>query len=69
MEELSAQLADIDMANKEKLVRGGMTLVEYEDGFYEEVLALPGVRQIYAQIDTAVGGLAGVLQQELENAR
>ena len=47
-------------------MRGGMTLVEYEDSFYEEILALPGVQRLYEQIDSSVGGLANLLQQELE---
>ena len=66
MMELSARLTHIDAANKDKLVRDGMTLVEYEDSFYEEILSLSEVRQLYERIDTAVGGLASSLQQELE---
>jgi TRAP-type C4-dicarboxylate transport system substrate-binding protein len=65
MAELSVQLADIDAVNKDKLILGGMTLVEYEDTFYEEILALPGVRQLYDRIDADVGGLASLLRQEL----
>lgn len=68
MAELAIQLGDIDTANKEKLVQGGMMLIEYEDDFYAEILALPGVQGLYERIDTAVGGLAGVLQKELEKA-
>ena len=44
---------------------GGMEMVEYEDSFYDQVLALDGVVQLYKDIDAAVGGLGTILQESL----
>ena len=43
----------------------GMTMIEYPDSFYDEVLALPGVQDLYKEIDGKVGGLGTTLQEEL----
>ena len=43
-------------------------LIEYEDSFYEEVLAVPGVQELYKSIDESCGGLGTVLQEALKNA-
>ena len=44
IEEMRVQLVDIDTQNKEMLVENGMTLIEYEPEFFEEVLAVPAVQ-------------------------
>ncbi len=59
------QLADIDAQNKQKLIDGGMTLIEYDDAFYDSVLALDGVKKLYTKIDNGVNGLGTQLLQEL----
>ena len=42
-----------------------MTLIEYDDSFYADVLALPAVQDLYKDIDSQIGGLGSVLQTEL----
>ena len=59
------QLEQIDQENKQILTDGGMTLIEYDNAFYEEILALDGVQALYAQIDEDVNGLGALLQAEL----
>ena len=60
------QLEEIDQANKQTLVDGGMTLIEYDNAFYEEILALDGVQALYTEIDeNQVNGLATLLQEAL----
>lgn len=66
--EMAPRLADIDTENKQILVDGGMTLIEYEPEFYDEILALDGVQALYKEIDTAVGGLGTTLQESLAAA-
>ena len=66
--DLAPDLAEIDQKNKDTLVEKGMTLIEYEDSFYEEVLAVPGVQELYKSIDESCGGLGTVLQEALKNA-
>ncbi len=63
--EMRPQLESIDADNKKALTEKGMTLIEYEDAFYDEILALDGVKQLYTDIDTAVNGLGTTLQDSL----
>lgn len=66
--ELRPTLADLDKNSKDALVKGGMELVEYPDSFYDQVLALDGVKQLYQKIDTDVNGLGTTLQNALAAA-
>ena len=68
LSEMSAQLADIEATNLGTLEERGMTIIEYGPEFFEEVLALPGVQELYASIDEQTGGLAQTLQDELAAA-
>ncbi len=68
MAEISAQLATIDADNKAELENRGMTLIEYAPEFYDEVLAVPGVVDLYKSIDDSIGGLGATLQDALANA-
>lgn len=65
--ELRPQLTDIDEQNKKTLVDKGMTLVEYDNAFYDEILALDSVKKLYSEIDTQIGGLGTTLQDSLES--
>lgn len=66
--EIGAQLATIDADNKAELEKRGMTLIEYAPEFYDEMLAVSGVTDLYKNIDEQVGGLGTVLQDALANA-
>ena len=68
LSEMSAQLADIEATNLGTLKERGMTIIEYDQAFFDEVLALPGVQELYASIDEQTGGLAQILQDELAAA-
>lgn len=68
MTEMSAQLAQIDADNKADLESKGMTITEYAPEFYDEVLAVPGVQELYTTINASVNGLGETLQAELEAA-
>lgn len=68
-EEIEAQLIAIDEESRATLEEGGMQIIEYDDAFIEEVLALEGVQQLYADIDSQVGGgLVAMLQEALASA-
>lgn len=66
LNELRPQLAEIDEANKKALEEKGMTVIEYENAFFDEILALDSVKQLYEEIDGQVNGLGSVLQDALE---
>ena len=68
LSEMSAQLADIEATNLGTLEERGMTIIEYEPTFFEEVLAIDGVQTVYENITTATDGLAQILQDELAAA-
>ena len=60
------QLEQIDTDNKQILVDGGMTLIEYDDSFFDEILALDSVQALYTEIDeNQVNGLGTLLVNEL----
>lgn len=65
IDEMRTQLVDIDTQNKEFLVENGMTLIEYDQDFFDEILAIPAVQDLYKSIDADTNGLASILQQEL----
>ena len=68
MTEIAEQLATIDSDSKAELENRGMTMIEYGPEFYDEMLAVSGVTDLYKNIDEQVGGLGTVLQDALANA-
>ena len=42
-----------------------MTVIEYPDSFFDEVLAIGAVKELYQKIDGETNGLGSVLQKEL----
>lgn len=65
IDEMRTQLVDIDTQNKELLVEKGMALIEYDQSFFDEILAIPAVQDLYKSIDADTNGLASILQEEL----
>lgn len=59
------QLESIDKENKDILVKGGMTLIEYDEDFYNSILELDGVKALYTKIDGDTNGLANLLMDAL----
>jgi TRAP-type C4-dicarboxylate transport system substrate-binding protein len=68
LDEMRPQLADIDAENKQTLEDSGMTIIEYDDSFFDEILALDSVKALYEDIDEQVNGLGTTLQESLEAA-
>lgn len=66
--EMAPQLSKIDTDNKQILKDGRMTIIEYDNAFYDEILNLDGVKALYTKIDSAIGGLGTTLQESLANA-
>ena len=69
IEEMKPEMKNIDETSKQALVDGGMTLIEYDDSFYQEILALDTVQALYDKIDADVNGLGTTLQEELAAAQ
>ena len=55
----------VKKGEKKELEEKGMTMIPYENAFYDEILALPAVQDLYKDIDGKVGGLGTTLQEEL----
>lgn len=68
LEELRPELTKIDEENKKALGDKGMTLVEYDAAFFDEILNLDTVKKLYTDIDSQIGGLGTTLQNSLETA-
>lgn len=66
--EMRPQLTEIDQTNKQTLQDKGMTMIEYDNSFFDQVLALDGVKDLYTKIDGEINGLGTTLQQALEAA-
>lgn len=66
--EMRPKLEAIDTDNKAILKEKGMTITEYAPEFYDEILALDGVKALYDSINEQIGGLGATLQESLENA-
>lgn len=62
------QLTEIDLDNKQILMDGGMQMIEYDNGFFEQVLGIEAVKNLYASIDGQTNGLGSKLQSELASA-
>ena len=57
---------EVDAFHKQKLVESGMTLIEYDDAFYDSILALDGVKALSYYIDkNQTDGLGTLLTEEL----
>lgn len=46
-----------------------MTVIEYNDTFYDGILALDGVKALYEKINGEVNGLGDLLAEELYSVR
>ncbi len=66
IDEVRPKLTTLDSDSKKALQDDGMKLTEYDSSFYENILALDGVKQLYSDIDTQVKGLGTILQDELK---
>ena len=66
LEEMTPRLKQIDEDNKKLLAEGGMTIIEYDDSFFDGILALPEVQELYKDIDRQTDGLASALAAALE---
>ncbi len=64
--EMRPQLEKIDADSKATLEAGGMTIITYDQSFFDEVLALDAVKELYKKIDGDVNGLATTLQESLQ---
>ena len=65
LQEMRPKLEDIDKTNKDKLKAGGMTIIEYDNSFFGDVLDVQGVKDLYKKIDVATNGLASTLEKSL----
>lgn len=67
LNEMNPRLKQLDENNKKLLTDRGMTLIQYDEAFYEDILALEGVKALYRDIDeNQVRGLGTLLQEALE---
>ena len=68
LSEMRPKLEEIDKSNKAILNKGGMTIINYDNSFFSDVLAIQGVRDLYKRIDGATNGLASTLEKSLADS-
>lgn len=66
---IRGQLTDLDSKNEQAMVDSGMQVIEYDDAFFEQVMALEGVQKLYSDISSQTNGLSDTLVSELEKAK
>lgn len=64
-DEIRSQLSELDKTSKESLQEAGMEIIEYPDTFFDEVLALDTVKELYEKIDADTNGLGTILMEGL----
>lgn len=64
--DMRRMLLEIDETNRKTLEEHGMRIITYDEAFFDEVLALDSVKQLYKEIDASVDGLGSILQDSLE---
>ena len=65
MQEMRPKLEEIDKSNKAILEKGGMTIIEYDNSIFSDILSIQGVKDLYKRIDSATNGLASSLEKSL----
>lgn len=63
--EMRPKMADIDKKSQATLKQKGMTIINYDKAFFDQVLALDAVKKLYKDIDAQVNGLGTTMQNEL----
>ena len=67
--EIKGQLKSLDEDSIQTIKDAGATIIEYDDDFYDSILALEGVKNLQADISNQTNGLSDKLIAELETAR
>lgn len=68
LKEMEPKLAEIEKKNIDTLKTKGMNIITYDKAFFDKVLAIPAVKELYKTIDGQVNGLGTTLVQELDKA-
>ena len=68
LKEMEPKLAEIEKKNLDTLKTKGMNIITYDKAFFDKVLAIPAVKELYKTIDGQVNGLGTTLVQELDKA-
>ena len=68
LEEMRPQMEKTDQEARARLEKKGMKQIQYTKEFFDQVLALPSVKDLYKKIDTQVGDLGQTMKKDLEDA-
>ena len=65
-ETIKPQMTDLETTNLKTMTDAGVQVIEYDQSFFDSVLANEGVKKVYSDIDSQTGGLSTTLVNELE---
>lgn len=68
IDEIRPQLTQLDEDNKQIMIDSGMEMIEYDNEFFQEILAMDSVKALYEKINNDVNGLGSTLQDALAQA-
>lgn len=66
-ETMRPQMTELEESNIQTMTDAGVTLIEYDDAFFDEVLANAEVQQLYSDIEEQTNGLSATMVSELES--
>lgn len=66
--EVQPGMTATDQENEQIMVDAGMEVIEYDDQFFEDLMALDGVKQLYSDISDQTDGLSDTMVELLEKA-
>lgn len=68
-DEIAPKLQQLDKDSTQKMIDAGMEVIEYDPSFYETILNLDAVKDLYASISEQTNGLSDKLVAELEKTK
>ena len=66
---IKPKITELETQNIGVFEDAGAQVIEYGDDFFEQVLAVEGVQQLYADISSQTGGLSDTMVAELEKTK
>lgn len=67
-ETIRPQITELEASNLEVMTDAGVEVIEYDDSFFEEYLALDGIQAVYESISEQTDGLSDDMLETLQNA-
>ncbi len=68
-DEIQPQITELDKSSIKTMTDAGMKVIDYDDGFFDQVLALDGVKKVYSDVSKQTDGLSDTMIDLLEKTK